>query len=337
MHSTKKSVLITGGCGFVGRHMCKRYHDLGYYVVAVDNLTSDGSKDPDSWPKHLFINDSMDFVFLYMSCDEFFQYKVPYFGPEPKWDIVIHLAAIVGGRNTIENEPLHVAEDLAIDSSFFLWASKQKHAPSLIVYFSSSAAYPLDMQSESSVQYRSLTESDLVVSTQGGQIGTPDLSYGWAKLTGEFLAQLAREKHGLNIAIYRPFSGFGEDQDDCYPFMSILNKVRKGNEVEIWSDSFRDFVYIEDVVDCVVETMEKVAQDKTVLNIASGVPTRFSELAKTIAHEIRGNNSNIVIKIANDRPKGVYYRVGDVTKSKEYGWCAKTSLQEAIRKINELS
>ena len=58
-----------------------------------------------------------------------------------------------------------------------------------------------------------------------GDIGMPDMSYGWAKLTCEYLARLAYEKHGLKSICYRPFSGYGEDQDDAYPFPSICKRA----------------------------------------------------------------------------------------------------------------
>lgn len=53
----------------------------------------------------------------------------------------------------------------------------------------------------------------------------PDMSYGWAKLTHEYLSRLACEKHGLKSVTYRPFSGYGEDQDDHYPFPSICKRA----------------------------------------------------------------------------------------------------------------
>ena len=56
-------------------------------------------------------------------------------------------------------------------------------------------------------------------------IGMPDMSYGWAKLTCEYLARLAYERHGLKSVSYRPFSGYGEDQDDTYPFPSICKRA----------------------------------------------------------------------------------------------------------------
>lgn len=324
----KPKALITGGCGFVGRHMCHRLFEEGYYVVAVDNLISEGSLHPDDWPKHLYINDSMDFVYMDMTCEEFFQGDVEYFGKNPKWDLIVHLAAVVGGRNMIENEPLQVAKDLEIDSRFFTWVTQLVTRPGMIVYFSSSAAYPLDLQK--ATNYRSLKEEDIIINETGGFIGMPDLSYGWAKLTGEFLAQLVRKKYDIPVAIYRPFSGFGEDQADCYPFPAILKKCLLGDEVEIWSDSFRDFVYIEDIIDCVLITMNDVAKQKTSLNICSGIATSFSELSHMIAEVI---GKDIIVTVANNKPKGVYYRVGDNTNAASMGWAPKYSLKEAIERI----
>ena len=64
-------------------------------------------------------------------------------------------------------------------------------------------------------------------------IGMPDMSYGWAKLTCEYLAQLAYRKHGLKSICYRPFSGYGEDQDDAYPFPSICKRVMENRGAEV--------------------------------------------------------------------------------------------------------
>ena len=51
-------------------------------------------------------------------------------------------------------------------------------------------------------------------------LGKPDLSYGWAKLNNEYLASLAYEKYGIKNTIFRPFSGYGSDQDLNYPFQA---------------------------------------------------------------------------------------------------------------------
>ena len=72
------------------------------------------------------------------------------------FDLIVHLAAIVGGRDTIENYPLAVGTDLSIDAEFFNWAVRTKQ--SKIIYFSSSAAYPIHFQIKGSIH--KLVESD---------------------------------------------------------------------------------------------------------------------------------------------------------------------------------
>ena len=126
-----------------------------------------------------------------------------------KYELVINLAAIVGGREVIENNPLAVAEDLEIDTAFWRWVVKNKIMIKHTITYSSSAAYPIHLQKRK--KYRLLKETDIDFSNNF--IGKPDLSYGWAKLNNEYLALLAYEKHGIKNTIFRPFSGYGSDQD----------------------------------------------------------------------------------------------------------------------------
>jgi nucleoside-diphosphate-sugar epimerase len=85
---------------------------------------------------------------------------------------VIHLAAIVGGRESIEGRPLAVADNLSIDSEFFQWCLKTQ--PRKIVYFSSSAAYPISLQCDKNIKLR---EFDVNLKFPGA----PDMTYGWSK------------------------------------------------------------------------------------------------------------------------------------------------------------
>ena len=123
---------------------------------------------------------------------------------------------------TIEGDPLKVATDLAIDAMLFNWVVKEKLIPRKLLYFSSSAAYPIKEQTSSNNRLLSENMIDL-----NKKIELPDMTYGWAKLTGEYLAQFAAEKYGLNVVIYRPFSGYGEDQDFTYPFPSVIRRAAR--------------------------------------------------------------------------------------------------------------
>jgi nucleoside-diphosphate-sugar epimerase len=261
-------ILVTGGSGFVGRRFCDFYKNH-----EITNIDLKNGED----------------------CRDFFKSN------NEKFDLVIHLAAIVGGRETIENEPLSVATDLSIDAEMFNWAIKTNQER--VVYFSSSAAYPVHLQNS---EYF-LKETDLNLS----DIKNPDFTYGWAKMTGEYLANFARQK-GVKVYVFRPFSGYGEDQDLSYPYpMNIKKALSDNNFFEIWGDGkqVRDFIYMDDIINFVNKVLELDIQD--VFNIGTGEPTNFIDLA------------NKVMKIANvkkeiiflpNKPMGCIYRCADVSK-----------------------
>ncbi len=316
-----KNILITGGAGFVGRHFIKRFLDAGDNVHCVDSIVPlTGGIEPIDWP--LFIpQDYSNFKFYKQDCREYFkQHKCEYF------DYVFHLAAIVGGREMIEFNPLAVAEDLSIDAEFWNWAKEAK--PGKVICFSSSAAYPIKLQR--SLGYVLLKED--MISFEH-DIGMPDMSYGWAKLTHEYIGRLAYEKHGIKSVTYRPFSGYGEDQDLAYPFPSICRRVIKENgarEITVWGtgDQMRDFIHIEDCVDGVLLTMNKI-DNGDALNLSTGVLTSFKSFALSAA-EIYGY-SPYVIGTAT-KPEGVFARGGDTTKQKDFGFTYSVSFEEGIKR-----
>jgi len=167
----------------------------------------------------------------------------------------------------------------------------------------------------------------------GGDVGMPDMSYGWAKLTHEYLARLAFEKHTLNSVTYRPFSGYGEDQDDHYPFPSICKRAlaNKGQQkLTVWGTGYqmRDFIHIEDCVDGVLMTMDKI-NNGDALNLSTGVFTSFKEFAR-LAAKTCGYQPEI--EGTSNRPEGVFARGGDFAKQRDYGFRHKVSLQSGIAK-----
>ena len=123
---------------------------------------------------------------------------------------------MVGGREMIENNPIAVADDLSIDSHFWQWAVK--NMPKKVIQFSSSACYPVEFQTKNN--YFLLKENMIDFNKH---IGTPDLTYGWAKLTSEYLGKIAFEKNGLKSVCYRP-SGYGEDNIPIIHFQVFVKE-----------------------------------------------------------------------------------------------------------------
>ena len=305
--------LVTGAAGFVGRHVCKKLTDHGYTVLGIDNYMSESALRKDVWPKHLVC----DVDLREGDIKEYFRTN-----KEDKFDLVVHLAAVVGGRSNIENSPLAVGEDLAIDALFFNWLTTAK--PTKIVYFSSSAAYPIRNQT---FDYHVELTEDMIDFNK--DIGVADLTYGWSKLTGEFLAKLAHEKYGFDISCFRPFSGYGEDQHVSYPFPAILKRaISKENPIGIWSNAVRDFIHIDDCIDAMLLIMQKTHDGKGV-NLGTGIATSFETLAKTMAHLV-GYNADI--SIINNKPQGVYYRVADTAVMNYLGFYPTITLAQGIER-----
>lgn len=310
-----QTALVTGGCGFVGRHLVHRLVDMGVDTYVVDDLST-GKPFGRTFigPRQTFVKDDVR---------NFFH------NAEPIYDVIFHLAAVVGGRQKIESDPLAVATDLSIDAEFFNWLARSQKKPRRIVYFSSSAAYPYVLQLPAA--HCQLSESMISFST--GRIGRPDMTYGWSKLTGEYLAREAVAQYDIPVVIYRPFSGYGEDQDPAYPFPAICGRAfRRENPLVLWGDGeqVRDWVHIDDVIDCVLHTFAKL-QPGDVLNIGTGVGTSMRALAEEACIAA---GYKPPIQTDPTKPAGVHYRVADTYKLHQL-WRHKISLQEGVLRMHQ--
>lgn len=299
MKHTQQHALVSGGCGFVGRHFVKQLLGRGYLVTIVDDLST--GLEVEGWPEHLRPGAAEKRRIIYRPVDfRDFMKASP-----PDFDLILHLAAVVGGRMKIDGDPLSVATDLAIDAMFFNWLAKSRHSDVTVLYFSSSAAYPIKYQTRS--LHIPLAE-ELIDFDRG--IDLPDMTYGWSKLSGEYLAQFAAKNYGIPVIIYRPFSGYGEDQDLAYPFPSIIRRVvNRESPIMIWGsgEQVRDFIHIDDVINAVFASFPRMRPGE-VLNLGSGVGTSFRDLA-----ELTCRVASLQAQVINDpaKPEGVFARVGD--------------------------
>lgn len=338
--------LITGGCGFVGRNFVKRiYNTTNDTILFVDDLSV--GTHPDTWlpsgtPSRqenelTFFGEDERLIFLKKDIRMLLEAMIE--NPEhlketyglniSRFNDVFHFAAIVGGRATIDGDPMKVALDLAIDALFFRWICLAK--PDRALYPSSSAAYPVDLQTEADAI--ALAESDINFK----RMGQPDMTYGWSKLTGEYLASIAAKHYGVSVTCIRPFSGYGEDQDLSYPVPAIARRAAlKENPFEVWGSGKqgRDFVHIEDVMDCVFLAMDEIT-DGSAINIGSGKLTSFLDLIKVFT-SFAGYSPEI--KPLLDKPVGVHSRYANMDYvSKRLGWKPKLSLEEGMRRVYDVA
>lgn len=262
-------VFLSGHRGFIGRHLHAALEARGDDVTGIDLVDGD---------------DALDF----------------FRRDDTRYDLALHCAAIVGGRASIDGSPLGVATNLALDSWYMRWLVRT--GTPRAAYFSSSAAYPVEWQRPGDV--RKLYEEDIDLDDPM----LPDASYGWAKLTGERLARYA-EAEGCRITVLRPFSGYGEDQDEAYPFPAFIARAqRRDDPFEIWGDgsSTRDWIHVDDIIGA---TLAAIDHDITgPVNLGWGRATSFDDLARYVT-QAAGYQPQY--KHRTDAPQGVHHRVCD--------------------------
>lgn len=197
-----------------------------------------------------------------------------------------------------------------------------------MLYLSSSAAYPVELQN--GARLVQLAERDLTLVGHA----TPDARYGWTKLTGERLAEAARES-GASVTVIRAFSGYGEDQSDNFPFRAIVERARRRDDpFVVWGSGrqVRDWLHIDDFVNGALAVVESGTEDP--VNLCTGVGTSMLELARMCCAEV-GYSPEVTP--LPDKPAGVAYRVGDPTRFFEY-WQPKVTLEEGVRRaLNSLT
>lgn len=299
---SKPIALVTGNRGFLGRHFEAELKRRGYEVYGLDTKASSAQ-----------------------DCRALFTLELRHSTARKHWDLVVHCAAVVGGRETIENSPLETAASLSIDAEMFRWAAVVK--PGRVLYFSSSAAYPVEFQTEFNRERQTVLHED-IIGLHDLELGMPDEVYGWSKVTGELLADRLR-KAGVPVTVVRPFSGYGEDQDDSYPFPAIAARVRaRQDPVQLWcGDCTRDWIHVDDVVAGALE----VCADGTTqpVNLCTGEPTSFRLLARMMA---RAAGYEPAIHADPSAPQGVAYRVGDPERMLRL-YEPTVSLEEGIRRV----
>ncbi len=309
--------LVTGSDGFVGRHMTHTLCSRGWDVTGIDVQydTSDPGRDG-SWYNHNVI-DALDF------------FRNPWPG---RYDLVVHAAAAEPHRAAIDGRPMNLATNLMLDSAMFDWAVRTEQKR--VLYLSSSAAYPVGLQA-GHTPYR-LSELDCRPDTlvTGGLLAAlgsmgpliPDSSYGWTKLTGERVAAAANAA-GLPVHVVRPFSGYGEDQGDDWPFGAFAGRARRREDpFTIWGNGtqVRDWIHISDVIAGALAVVD--ADERRPVNLCTGRGTSMAELVGLFC---AAAGYSPEIELRTDRPAGVAYRVGNPSRMNEH-YTAKVSIEEGV-------
>jgi len=297
---------VTGGAGFIGRHLVKSLLEKNYEVTIFDNF-SNSSED--------MISDLLDDGAKLVKGDITIQDQVS--NVISGNDIVIHLAA----KNSVEESIKFPKKTffVNVDGTKNILNSCVKYNIKNIVTASSAAVY-------GETQNIPISENNKTY---------PLSPYGESKLKMEQLIQDFSKKHNLNSIILRIFNVYGKGQSPEFAgvITKLLEKITKNEPLEIFGDGVqtREFVSINDVVDAINLTISNIQGKLDVYNIASGKSISINDLA------------NLMILISGKDLKIIHYpqRKGEVRFSqanislskKELGFSPKIGLEQGIRNL----
>lgn len=304
----RKRILVTGGAGFLGSHLCEKLLDLGNDVICVDNLFT-GSKDN---IRHLMDNNYFEFIRhditqpLYVEIDEIYNLACP---ASP-----IHY----------QHDPIATGKTSVMGALHTLGLAKRCHAR--ILQASTSEVYgdpEIHPQPES---YRGCVNP----------IG-PRSCYDEGKRMAETLFFDYHRQHGVDIKVIRIFNTYGPRMSayDGRVVSNFIVQALKGDDITIYGDGkqTRSFCYVDDLIDGMIKMME--SRDGFTGPVNIGNPKEFTmlELAEKVI-SLAGSDSKIVFKpLPQDDPMQ-RQPVIDLAK-KELDWEPTVDLDEGLTRTIE--
>ncbi|HHC6513860.1 TPA: NAD-dependent epimerase [Vibrio parahaemolyticus] len=250
--------LVTGAAGFIGAKTIEVLLSKGASVVGVDNINDYYDVNLKE-ARLLTINNSELFEFVKMDLSD--RQAVADFFTNNQFDCVIHLAAQAGVRYSIEN-PMAYADSNLVGHLNILEGCRHSNVKHL-VYASSSSVYGLNQKTP-------FETSDTV--------DHPVSLYAATKKSNELMAHSYSHLYDLPTTGLRFFTVYGPwGRPDMAPFI-FTKKILEGDTIDINNngDMWRDFTYIDDIVEGIVRISEVIPQRNDDWTVESGTPASSS-------------------------------------------------------------
>ncbi|MDP2924251.1 MAG: SDR family oxidoreductase [Candidatus Omnitrophota bacterium] len=302
------TILITGGSGFIGSHLCKTFIERGDSVICVDNFIT-GSKDN---IKELLSKPRFKLIEHDISNPLYIDEKI---------DWVLHFASIASPRDYLAF-PIKTLKSGLLGTHNCLGLAKAKNAKFFLA--STSEVYGDPLIHPQTEEYWGNVNS----------IG-PRSCYDESKRGAEALAYAYWRQHKLDVRVIRIFNTYGENMqiDDGRVVSNFIVQALRGEDLTVYGkgNQTRSFCYIDDLVKGIFKMMEVQYQ----LPVNLGNPSEFKiiDLAKTVL-KLTGSQVKInFLPLPEDDPKR---RKPDITKARKlFGWQPQAQLEEGLTKTIE--
>lgn len=310
--NTHKSILITGGAGFIGSHLIENLLRFGHTVICYDNF--DDFYDPSiKWQNLKTAIQHPDFKLLEANILDrdalqncFDQYS---------FDMVIHLAAKAGVRPSII-DPLGYYQTNVMGTLNLLEMMKT-HEVTKMVFASSSSVYGNNPKVP-------FCESDFV--------DNPISPYAASKKAAELLCHTYHHLYHFDIFCMRFFTVYGPRQRPDLAIHKFTEMILKDEPIPVFGDgsSARDYTYIDDIVDGLVKAIEKV-KGYEIINLGESQTISLSRMIETLEKEIGKKAKKTIYSM---QPGDVVTTYADISKANQLiGYNPAWNFDDGIKKF----
>lgn len=321
-----KTILVTGGAGFIGSNLALKLVSKGYNVTVLDNLSKQihGNNPDKTSPLYNSIKEKVNFVKGSVTSRE------DWFKALEKVDCVVHFAAETGTGQSMYEIQKYVDVNIGGTALLLDILTNTEHSVAKVVVAESRAiygegryysnelkqyVYPAERGDEDmskgdfNVKYPGCSENLSLVGTTEDSLIHPTSVYGITKQVQGQLVHLVCSSIGIASVSYRYQNVYGPGQSLSNPYTGILSifstRIKNGNGINIFEDGkeTRDFVYIDDVVDATILGIEKDEANGHAFNVGSGIATDVLTVAETL---IKKYGIDVPVTISGN------YRLGDI-------------------------
>ncbi len=309
-----ETILVTGGAGFIGSHLCEKLLEIGYRVVCVDNF--DDYYNPKIKEKNIraCLKDS-NFKLYKADIRDFHELERIF--ENNKIDKITHLAAKAGVRSSLKNPELY--KEVNVNGTLNLLELANRFHIKNFVFASSSSVYGLNKK---------------IPFSEDDKISKMVSPYAETKRTAEIFCEQYHKMFRMNIICLRYFTVYGpRGRPDMAP-LKFTKLINSGKKIPVYGDgsSERDYTYITDAVDGTVRALNK-NMGFEIINIGNSTKVSLRHFISLIEKNL-GKKADI--KQLPMQPGDVPLTYADIKKAERLlGWKPKINIEEGIKRLAE--
>jgi UDP-glucuronate 4-epimerase len=289
------NLLVTGGAGFIGSHVCERLLQTGHAVWAFDDLNS--FYDPQIKQQNIREIQSLAMPFEFVQGDITDRAALDEVFGSAKFDQVIHLAARAGVRPSLAEPALY--QRVNVEGTVNVLEAARRNGLGKVILASSSSVYGVNAKVP-------FAESDPIFSAIS--------PYAASKLACEALGHVYHHVYGMDVVMLRFFTAYGPRQRPDLAIHKFAALIHAGKAIPVFGDgsTARDYTYITDIVDGVVAGTQREFGYE-IFNLGESQTVTLSRLIELLESAL---GKKAVINRQPTQPGDVPITFADVSKAR---------------------